>query len=165
MADLLFITPQEMTDTTIIGGNVDIDKYTMCILSTQLRVIEPLLGTLLYDKIIADIEASTLAGLYLTLFNDFVKPITKNEACAAYIMISPYVLSNSGLFKNNPDNAEVVDVKEKENLSEQYSSNAQMYVNRFNKWISKNELVEYKLTQDEVDAQNIHINNTWTFYD
>ena len=28
MAELLFITPEEMTKTTIIGGNVDIDKYT-----------------------------------------------------------------------------------------------------------------------------------------
>ena len=165
MADLLFITPQEMTNTTIIGGNVDVDKYTMCILSTQIRVIEPLLGSLLYDKIISDIEADTLAGLYLKLFNDFVKPITKYEACATYIMISPYMLSNGGLFKNNPENAEVVNVKEVENLSEQHSSIAQMYVSRFNKWISKNELVEYKLTQDEVDAQDIHINNTWTFYE
>ena len=165
MADLLFITPQEMTDTTIIGGNVDVDKYTMCILSTQLRVIEPLLGTLLYDKIIADIEASTLAGLYLTLFNDFIKPITKYEACANYIAISPYSLTNGGLFKNNPENAVAVGVKEVDNLSEKYSSMAQMFIDRFNKWISKNELSEYKLTQDEVDAQDIHINNTWTFYE
>ena len=165
MAELLFITSQEMTNTTIIGGNVDVDKYTMCILSTQVRVIEPLLGSLLYDKIIADIQAGTLTGLYLTLFNEYVKPITKNEACAAYIMISPYVLTNGGLFKNNPDNVEVVDIKEVEGLSQQYSSVAQMYINRFNKWISKNELVEYVTTQDDVDAQDIHINNTWSFYE
>lgn len=165
MAELLFITSQEMTNTTIIGGNVDVDKYTMCILSTQVRVIEPLLGSLLYDKIIADIQAGTLTGLYLTLFNEFVKPITKNEACAAYIMISPYVLTNGGLFKNNPDNVEVVNIKEVEGLSQQYSSVAQMYINRFNKWISKNELVEYVTTQDDVDAQDIHINNTWNFYE
>ena len=45
MAELLFITPQEITQTSIIGGNVDTDKYQMCILETQVRVIEPLLGS------------------------------------------------------------------------------------------------------------------------
>lgn len=165
MADLLFITPQEMTNTTIIGGNVDVDKYTMCILSTQLRVIEPLLGTLLYNKIIADIEGNTLAGLYLKLFDDFLKPITKYESCANYIAISPYSLTNGGLFKNNPENAVAVGVKEVDNLSEKYSSMAQMFVDRFNKWISLNPLSEYKEKQDEVDVQKININNSWEFYD
>jgi len=165
MADLLFITPQEMTNTTIIGGNVDVDKYTMCILTTQLRVIEPLLGTLLYNKIIADIEGNTLAGLYLKLFDDFLKPITKYESCANYIAISPYSLTNGGLFKNNPENAVAVGVKEVDNLSEKYSSMAQMFVDRFNKWISLNPLSEYKEKQDEVDVQKININNSWEFYD
>ena len=154
-----------MTNTTIIGGNVDVDKYTMCILSTQLRVIEPLLGTLLYNKIIADIEGNTLAGLYLKLFDDFLKPITKYESCANYIAISPYSLTNGGLFKNNPENAVAVGVKEVDNLSEKYSSMAQMFVDRFNKWISLNPLSEYKEKQDEVDVQKININNSWEFYD
>jgi hypothetical protein len=56
MAELLFITPQEMTASTILSGNIDVDKMTPCIANVQLTVIEPLLGTLLYDKIIADIE-------------------------------------------------------------------------------------------------------------
>jgi hypothetical protein len=39
MAELLFITPQEITETTIVGGNVDFDKYVPCILETQLKTI------------------------------------------------------------------------------------------------------------------------------
>ena len=80
MAELLFTSPSELAETTILGANVDIDKYTFTILSVQLSVIEPLLGTLLYDKIVTDLTADTLAGSYLTLYTNFVKPITKNEA-------------------------------------------------------------------------------------
>jgi len=87
MAELLFITPEEMTSSTILSGNTDIDKYLFCIADAQISVIEPLLGSLLYDKIKADKEADDLAGLYLELYTDFIKPITKCEAVAQYIEI------------------------------------------------------------------------------
>ena len=163
MAELLFITPQEMTDTTIIGGNVDVDKYTMCILNTQLRVIEPLLGSLLYDKIKTDLVADTLTGLYLFMFEEFVKPITKFESCSDYVAISPYTLDNSGLYKRSPDGVTVVEQNEVEGLAKRYSTIADSYVNKFAKWIALNPLEEYKITQDEVDAQVIDLNNGWRF--
>lgn len=151
-----------MTETTIIGGNVDTDKYTMCILNTQVRVIEPLLGSELYEKIKTDLP-SGLTGLYLSLFNDYIKPITKYESCADYIAIAPYMLNNGGLFKSNPENVEIVSKKEVDSLSERYSSIAQTYVNRFDKWIDLNKanIPEYKISQDKVDAQNINVNNGW----
>lgn len=165
MAELIFITPQEMTQTTILNGNVDADKYTMCILNTQLRVIEPLLGTELYNKIISDIEGDTLTGLYETLFNDYVKPITKYEAISDYIAISPYTLANNGLFKKSPENNEIPSIKEVSGLSERYSSISQTYVSRFEKWIRLNKvnIPEYKLTQDGVEPLNINVNNGWYF--
>lgn len=163
MAELLFITPQEMTETTIIGGNVDVDKYTMCILNTQLRVIEPLLGTLLYDKIKTDLENNTLTGLYLFMHTEFVKPITKFESCGGYISISPYTLDNKGLYKRSPEGIVVVEENEVNGLAKRYSTIADSYVNKFAKWIALNPLVEYKITQDEVDAQTIDLNNGWRF--
>jgi hypothetical protein len=163
MAELLFITPNEMSKTTIIGGNVDVDKYTMCILNTQIRVIEPLLGSLLYDKLKADLVNGNLTGLYLFMFNEFVKPITKFESCADYIAISPYTLTNAGLYKNSPQNVTIVEQNEVEGLAKRYSSIADSYVNKFNKWINLNELPEYQIRQDEVDAQEIDLNNGWRF--
>jgi hypothetical protein len=163
MAELLFITPQEMTDTTIIGGNVDVDKYTMCILNTQLRVVEPLLGSLLYDKVKTDLAANTLAGLYLFMFTEFIKPITKFESCADYVSISPYTLDNSGLYKRSPEGVTVVEQNEVEGLSKRYSTLASSYVMKFAKWIELNPLDEYKIKQDEVNAQTIDLNNGWRF--
>ena len=163
MAELLFISPQELVEGTIIGGNVDVDRYKSVVLETQLRVIEPLLGSLLYDKIIADLEANSITGLYKTLFEDYVKPITKNESCASFISISPYTLKNGGLYKNAPRDVEVVNQKEVESLAITYSSTAQQFVNRFNKWIKLNPLTEYQTHQDDVDAISINVNNGWRF--
>jgi len=163
MAEFLFITPEEMTSTTIMGGNVDIDKYFFCIADTQISVIEPLLGTILYDKILAEAEADTLSGLYLTLYNEYVKPITKHEATAKYIEISSYTLNNGGLYKHQADNAEVVDKDEAQFLAQKYSAMAQMFVQRFEKWICKNNLTEYKKYQDEVSAMDIKLTAGWYF--
>lgn len=163
MAELLFIQPSEITKTTILGGNVDIDKYQFCIVNAQISVIEPLLGSELYDKIISDIEGETLTGLYATLYNEFIKPITKNEALADYIEMASYTLDNGGLFKHQPDNAEIVDKEEAQFLAGKYHNLAQMYVQRFNKWICKNKLTEYKYSQDEVNAQKIKVTSGWYF--
>lgn len=161
--ELLFITPKELVEGTLIGGNVGVDKYQSVILETQLRVIEPLLGTLLYDKIISDINGNTLTGLYETLFNSYVKPITKYESCASFISIAPYTLRNGGLYKNSPKDVVVVEQKETEALAGTYSSTAQQFVNRFNKWIGLNPLPEYQTHQDEVNARSINVNNGWRF--
>ena len=163
MAEFLFIQPSEIASTTIMGGNVDVDKYIFCVADTQISVIEPLLGTELYDVIVAGATADNLAGLYATLYTEFVKPITKHESTAKYIEISSYTLNNGGLYKHTADNAEVVDKEEAQFLAGKYSSMAQMYVQRFDKWICKNNIPEFKRSQDEVNAQKLKLSSGWYF--
>ena len=162
MAELLFITPQEMTSSTILSGNTDTDKYDFCILQAQITTIEPLLGTELYDKIILDKTNNALAGLYLELYTDFIKPITKNEALAQYIEIASYMVDNAGIYKKAGENIEVVAKDEVQYLAGKYKSLAQMYVIRFNKWICRNAIPEYKTFQNEVNAiRDINLNVGW----
>lgn len=160
MAELLFIQPSEMSKTTVLGGNVDVDNYKFCIVNTQISVIEPLVGTELYDYLITNY--ATLAGDYATLMTEFIKPITKNEALAEYIEMASYTVNNGGIFKNAPDNAEIVDKEEAQYLAGKYHALAQMYVQRFHKWICKNPITEYKTYQDEVNAsKNIKLTGGW----
>lgn len=153
MAETLFITPDEIISTTIMGGNVDPDRYVMNIAFVQVTVIEPMLGTELYDKIIEDFENDELEGDYLTLFNNFVKPITKNQAVGEYIEVSSFLVENGGTFKHSADNREQPTRKEIDLLAGKYKGMAEMYVSRFEKWICNNSISEYKHYQDEVNAQ------------
>jgi len=162
MAEFLFQTPQEITSTTIMGGNVDVDKYLFCIANVQLTIIEPLLGTILYDKILEEAEADELTGNYLILYNKFVKPITKNMAIAEYIEIGSYMVQNGGIYKHTGDNIEIVDKQEAQFLAGKYRSIAQAKIIRFEKWICKNPLTEYKCYQDEVNAnKDIKLTAGW----
>lgn len=164
MAEILLITPTEITETTILGGNVDTDKYTFCILDAQLRVIEPMLGTELYEKIKTDLENNTLAGLYLELYNDYIKPITKFSTIANYLDIASYMVDNGGVFKHAPESKEIVSVSEVSSLVQKYNGMADMFIIRFQKWICKNYLIEYKSCQDKVNAdKDIKTTFGWKF--
>ena len=161
--ELLFLTKDEIAKTTIVGGNVDREKYVFCIYTVQKSHIEVMLGTELYDKIVSDIQSDTLTGDYLELFNDFVKPITKNLSVAEYIDISNYTLGNKGLFLASSENSETASKNDRNFLSQKYKSNAQTYIERFNKWILKKNLTEYKTYQDEVNARKINTTFSWFF--
>jgi hypothetical protein len=163
MAEVLFITPAEMAATTILGGNVDVDKYIVNIAFTQLSVIEPLLGSELYDKILADLVAGTLTGDYETLFTEYVQPITKHEALAEYIEVSNFMVDNGGTFRHTAENRENTTKDDTQFLAGKYHSLAQMYIKRFEKWICKNKIDEYKRYQDEVNAQNVEVKAGWYF--
>lgn len=162
MAEFLFISPEEMTTTTVLGGNVDVDKYIFCIAQVQITTIEKLLGSELYEKIKTEAESETLAGDYLILYTDYVKPITKNEATAQYIEIASYMVTNGGIYKHTADNSEVVTKDEAMTLAQKYSAIAQMYVQRFEKWICKHHLPEYKCHQDKVNPDhNMKLTGGW----
>jgi hypothetical protein len=167
MAEKLFIKPSIMTETTILGGNVDVDKYAFCIADSQMSLIEPLLGTLLYDKMITDLtDPITYVGDYLTLYNDYIVPIVKHDATARYIEIAGVMLNNGGLYKHTADNAETLDKDDTYTLSNKWRAFAQMHVLRFNKWICKNVIAEYKTYQDEVNAsKTIDGTSGWWFGD
>lgn len=163
METVLFASPQEITISTIVGGNVDVDKYNMYISDTQLVTIKPLLGSLLYDKLITDVTAGNLSGLYVTLKDEFVKPITKYQAVANFVTLSSYSLNNAGLFKNNPKDIQIVSNKEIEGIADKYSSMAQMYITNFYSWIALNPLTEYTQDQTGIKPTTTNINNGWRF--
>lgn len=150
MAEVLLIKLDEMTSTTVLGGNVDFDKYTFCVFDAQIRVLEPLLGTLLYDKIITDYSTNSLAGDYLTLYTTYVKPIVKFESVATYIEVAPFMVDNGGIFKHSPADKEVVDSRDVERLSQKYHALADLHIGRLEKWLCDNKLDEYTYNQDEV---------------
>lgn len=162
--EYLFITPQELKSTTILGGNVDKDKFLFSIANTQIISIQELLGTELYDYILEHAEADTLVGDYLEMYTKYIKPITKNQALAEYIKISAYMITNGGAFKHTSDNAENMSDEEIMRLADTYSGIADSYIRRFMKWICKHDIPEYKTYQDEVNAsKSVKNRSGWYF--
>ncbi len=161
MATTLLIKASELTKNTAIGGNVDTDKYKYCIKDAQITVIEPLLGTKLYRKITS--EFGSLTGDYLTLVEDYIKPILIHSAAAEYIVIAAYNITNAGISKHLPQDSESVSKSEVDYLAEKQKSKAQVYIERADRFLCDKNFPEYR-TQDEsydVKKQDINFTGGW----
>ena len=70
----LFISTTRIKKDTALGGSCDDNLLLPYILMAQDRYILPVLGTDLYDKLISDIQGSSLTGDYLTLLQTYIQP-------------------------------------------------------------------------------------------
>ena len=55
--------------------NTDVKKLKPIIYAVQRTRIEAIIGTTLYNKLVTDIKAGTIAGLYETLLKDHIIPV------------------------------------------------------------------------------------------
>jgi len=81
----LFISTDRIKKDTALGGSVDDNLLLPYILMAQDRYILPVLGTDLNDKLISDIQGSSLAGAYLTLLQTYIQPSLVNYAFATVL--------------------------------------------------------------------------------
>ena len=138
MATALFITSEDLVRNTALGGNVDTDKFVQFIKIAQQIHIQNFLGTQLYNKISADILASTLTGDYLDLVNDYVQPMLIHFAMVEYLPWAAYTIANKGVYKHSSENAQNVDKEEVDFLVGNEQKIADYYSRRFLDYMSFN---------------------------
>ena len=138
MATALFITREDLVRNTALGGNVDTDKFVQFIKIAQQIHIQNFLGTKLYNKISADILASTLSGDYLDLVNDYIQPMLIHYAMVEYLPWAAYTIANKGVYKHSSENAQNVDKEEVDFLVGKEQKIADYYSRRFLDYMSFN---------------------------
>jgi hypothetical protein len=135
MAKALFIGNKDLVRNTIIDGNVDVNKFKQFIKLAQDIHIQNYLGTDLYDKLQALILAGELNETdnpdYLTLVNEYLKPMLIHFAMVDYIPFSAYQIANGGVFKHSSENSETASKQEVDYLIERHRSFAEFYTRRF----------------------------------
>jgi len=138
MAQALLISRKDIVKFTAMNGNVDTDKFIQFIKIAQDIHIQNYLGTDLLNKIESDIIASSLAGSYLSLVTDYVKPMLIHWAMVEYLPFAAYTVANKGVFKHSSENATNVDKVEIDFLIEKERNLAQYYTDRFVSYMSFN---------------------------
>ena len=88
MSQALFVSANRLKRDTAIGGSVDDDLIRPYVYMAQQRWILPVLGTKLYDKISADIDAGNVTGDYETLLNDYIIPSTVQYS---FVQLVPFL--------------------------------------------------------------------------
>lgn len=160
----LFIKRQDLVRNSILDGNVDTDKFIQFIKIAQEIHIRNYLGTDLYNKISADIIASTLSGDYLELVNTYIQPMLIHYAMVDYLPFSAYQIKNGGVFKHISENAESATKEEIDYLVQRERDIAEYYTRRFVDYMSFNQESfpeYYSNTNDDIHPDTDATFNGW----
>lgn len=158
---ILLITPSDITTNTNIGGNVDEDKLNPCILDAQNSKIKELLGDSLYTKIETDFSNDDLSGNYLTLYNEFIKPILIHQSAFEYLLIGSYTVANGGIYKHVPANGTPVESDDIKRLLDNQRLKVEMYIERAQRWLFRVRPTEYNWYYENI--VNPIISNQFNF--
>lgn len=145
MATIILISNDVLTRNSIIGGNVDVDKLWPSVKAAQQTQLKPLLTEELYDKICNDYLNDNLSGLYLEMYDNYIKDLLIYSSAAIYIGAGgAYQITNMGITKGRTETSETISKNEVDYL---YNFNKQLYEGLkedFLKWIKDKDIPEYK---------------------
>jgi len=149
----LLLKPNDIPRLTSLSGNIDIDKIAPHVFTAQLNDVRRILGTNLYNKILSDYEADTLADEYLTIYNDYVLMMLAYYSAYYFIGMGPYKIVNNGIVKMTIEGGTSIDMKEADILANKYKGMAGTYEIGLNDYLSTISIPEY--TQE--DKKNVKL--------
>lgn len=161
---MALINGQQLKDKTSLGGNVDPDKYIHLIEDAEVLVLEPMIGTALYEKLVADKNANTLSGDYLEMYNKYVVPILCYSVYAEYLRDGIILSMNTGIFENTPDDKGVADLDNVQYVAKANRSKADVYLERFERYLCDKNIPEYENSQPndyDIDPRDVKTISGW----
>lgn len=116
----LIISIDDISRLSGFDGNIDNDSINPFIFMAQNSEIKRILGVNLYDKILADYEADTLAGNYLAIYNDYVATILAYFTCSYYLQLGVAKVSQNGVYLVTPEKTEQLFDEKSNKMAEKY---------------------------------------------
>jgi len=136
------------------NDNIDPKKLRPIIYSVQRTRIEPILGTELYDKIVSEVDAGTLSGIYKTLMDEHILPtmIVYCDWKATFHLTDQ--MTNKTVGKNNDEHIRANDVGNNNNLRDELIKDAKQFEKKMIGWLCDNKDNIPELC--EVDEDKLH---------
>ena len=165
MSKALFVTRHDISVFTAANGNIDNDKILPYINQAQDIHIQNYLGTDLYNKIQADIVGSSLADPYLSLLNDYIKPMLLHWSMVEYLPYAGVNIANGGIYTKNPENSTALTKEHVDYLIQKSESTAQFYTRRFRDYMINNAASlfpeYYSNSQSDMYPDDVAENQSW----
>lgn len=127
MTTTFLISEAKVRNFTTLNNSVDTELIRNCIRTAQDYRLQSIIGTVLYDKLISDIDSSSLSGYYQTLVDDYIQDFLLYAVY--YETLEEIYLRprNNGLLKpNGGENSDPVD-KDLYDLKRQSVENKMTY--------------------------------------
>jgi hypothetical protein len=136
--DILMISDNMFKERTTAHGNIDPKLLYPDIKAAQDMYIHPILGTALYDKLLADISSTGPTGDYKTLLDRYIVDSLIYYTLAELPMTISYQFWNKGVVRTSGDNAELPTMSELTDISNHFQKRAEFYANRLRLYLKQN---------------------------
>lgn len=103
MAQVILLTTDKLKKNTPIAENVDDDLIKPYIYKSQVTHIQQYLGTDLYNKILSEVQAGTITGVYKTLLDDYIQPSLIEWSFYEVLPFISLKLTNKSIGRGNAD--------------------------------------------------------------
>lgn len=136
-SEALFISEIYLKDFSPLTQNVDVKDYLPFVKVAQEKYTKPIVGSKLYDKLIAGVIASSLSAdetVLVKLLRPIVGWYTLYE-CIPFINLK---LKNKGILKSGTDFSSNADLSETRYLREECRNQSEWYVQRLQDYLCKN---------------------------
>lgn len=130
MAQALWITRNDITTLSPLGGNIDTDKLIPFIKSAQDIHVQDVLGTDLFERINSDIENTNLTGNYLNLVKEYIKPMLVHMMVTDFLGFHSVEITNAGIYEVSSTNGTNADSQQVQRLIRQERNTADFYRRR-----------------------------------
>ncbi len=138
----LLVTPQVVKQRTALHDNVDDKLIYPEIKAAQDMYVMPMLGSALFDKLIADIKGSGLTGNYKTLVDNYLVDVICNYVMSEMPESINYQYWNKGVATKTTENSQAPSMSEMYSIVAKYKTRAEHYAKRARMY-----LIEYAPTQ------------------
>lgn len=136
--NILLISDTMIKERTAIHGNIDPKLIYPQIKVAQDMYVHPILGTALFNKLLTDINGSTLTGNYKTLVDNYVVDTLIYYTLANLPMTLSYQFWNKGVLRKQGVDTELPSADELISLMNQYKNWAEFYANRLRLYLKQN---------------------------
>jgi len=137
MATIL-LRENDITKNTPIGGSVEMSRLIPAIKQAQITAIKPLVGDDLYDKLTEGFKSNNLEGIYLELYDDYVKPMLIHLSTSYFFTYGAYQIGNKGIYKAIGSDSEGLSKNEVDYISKAQYSYYEAYKREFFNFIDVN---------------------------
>jgi len=133
--NILFITRDDLVKRTPFGGNIQPEKLVPHVKTAQDKHLLPILGTVLFEALQTKIQNNTVAGVYQTLLNDYIKDCLVHYSAVEALPFLSYTFANSGVVRNVGETSQALSKTEIDFLLDKELQSAQFYAQRLRDYL------------------------------
>jgi len=159
MARTLLIDMDYIKDNSILDDNVDERLMVDALWTAQREYIKPILGTDLFDDIIAKADAGTLAGDDLTLVNTYIAPCLLKYLVFEMTPILAYKYRNKGVVQQTSENSQATAFEDLNHLLNRWRDKAEMFGQDIVNYLCANSTL-FPLYTSNSDGDDIYPTNS-----